>query len=78
VRQLSDEGCVAGSGAECASASSSGNSGNSAAHRCDAAERAAGSGRAACRDTCARAGSGDARERRRGWSRGPRHAAAST
>ena len=81
MRQLSDEGRVAGSGAERASASSSGNSANSrssAACRGDAAERAAVSGCAAGRDTAVRAGAGDARERRRGRSRRPRHPAAST
>ena len=83
MRQLSDEGRVTGGGAECASASASRNSvnsGNSAARRSDAAEHSTGSGGAACRDTPVRAGaaSGDAPERRRGWSRRPRHPAAST
>jgi hypothetical protein len=83
VRQLSDEGRVAGSGAEWASASASGNpaySGSSAARRSDSAEHSTGNGGAACCDTAVRAGatSGDARERRGGWSRRPRHPAAST
>jgi hypothetical protein len=83
VRQLSDEGRVPGGGAECASASAPGNSANSgsrAASRSDSAERSTGIGGAACCDTAVRtgAGSGDARERHSGWSRGPRHPAAPT
>jgi len=83
VRQLADEGRGPGGGAECASPCTSGtsaNSGSSAARGSDAPQHSTGSGSGACCDTAIRggAGSGDARERRRGWSRGSRHPAAST